>query len=89
MDARRGATKNRRKFTSKLDRWQNDEIYRASQLVHDWTEECVKYLDYISQFDISFEAHYKQRNRYENTLFMRGVDSNQQAGPLCQREQGK
>ena len=32
MDARRGATKNRRKFTSILDQWQNDEdeIYRAS-----------------------------------------------------------
>ena len=28
---------------------------------------------------------YKQRNRHENTLFMRGVDSNKQAGPLCQR----
>ena len=77
--------KTRCKFTSKLDRWQNDEIYRASQLVHGWTEECVKYLDYISQIDISHEAPYRQRNRYESTLFMRGVDSKKQAGPLCQR----
>ena len=74
-----------RKFTSVLDRWQDDEIYRASQLVHGWTEEYVKYLDYISQIDISYEAPYKQRNRYETTLFMRGVDSNKQAEPLCQR----
>ena len=65
--------------------WQNDEIYRASQLVHGWTEEYAKYLDYISQIDISHEAPNKQRSRYENTLFMRGVDSNKQAGPLCQR----
>ena len=71
MAARRGATKNCRKFTSILDRWQNDEIYRASQLVHGWTEEYVKYLDYISQIDINYEAPYKQRNRFENTLFMR------------------
>ena len=85
MDARRGATKNSRKFTSILDRWQNDEIYRASELEHGWTEEYVKYLDNISQIDISYEALYKLRNRDENTLFMRGVDSNKQAGPLCQR----
>ena len=85
MDARRGATKNSRTFTSFLHRWQNDEIYRASQVVHGWTEEYVKYLGYISQIDISYEAPYKQRNRCENTLFMRGVDSNKQAGPLCQR----
>ena len=85
MDARRGATKHSRKFTTTLDRWQNVEIYRDSQLVHGWTEEYVKYLDYISQIDISYEALYKQRNRHENTLFMRGVGSNKQAGPLCQR----
>ena len=84
-DARRGTTTNRRKFTSILDRWQNDEIYRDSQLVHGWTEEYVKYLDYISKIDISYDARYNHRNRYENSLFMRGVDSNRQAGPLCQR----
>ena len=85
MDARRGATKNSRKFTTVLDRWQNDEIYRASQLVHGWTEEYVKYLDYISKIDIIYDAPYNQRNRYEYSLFMRGVESNKQAGPLCQR----
>ena len=70
---------------SLLDRWQNDEIYRASQLVHGWTEESVKYFDYISKIDISFAAPYNQRSRYENSLLMRGVDSKKQAGPLCQR----
>ena len=85
MDARRGATKNSCNFTSVLDRWQNDEIYRASQLVHGRTEEYVNYRDYISQIGISYESPDKQWNRYESSLFMRGVDSNQQAGPLCQR----
>ena len=84
MDARRGATK-RHEYTSVMDRWQNDEMYRASQLVHGWTEEWVKYLDYISKIDISHGAPYRQRLRYESTLYMRGVDSNKQAGPLCQR----
>ena len=30
-------------------------------------------------------APYRQRLRYENTVYMRGVDSHKQAGPLCQR----
>ena len=57
--------------------------------MHGWTEEYVKYLDYITQIDISHEAPYKQRNRFINTIFMRGVDSNTYAGPLCQRPEFK
>ena len=57
----------------------------ACQVVRGWTEEYVKYLDHISRIDFSYEAPYKQRNRYENTLFMSSGDSNKQAGPLCQR----
>ena len=78
-----------RKFISFLDQWQNDEIYRACQLMHGWTEEYVKYLDYISHIDIRTDAPYKQRNRHESAFFMRGVDSNKQAGPLCQRPDEK
>ena len=44
MDAKSGELK-RGKCTSFLDRWQNDEVFRASQLVHGWTDEWVKYLD--------------------------------------------
>ena len=84
MDAKRGATK-RRQDTSIMNRWRNDEIYRASLLAHGWIETWVKYLDHISKIDISHEARYRQRKRYESTLHMRGVDSNKQAGPLCQR----
>ena len=83
MDAKRRVQK-RGKYTSIMDRWQNDEVYRESQLVHGWTD-WVKYLDYISEIDISHNAPYRQRLRFENTVYMRGVDSNEQAGPLCQR----
>ena len=79
MDARRGATK-RHEYTSFLD-----EKYRAPQLAHGWAGTRVRYLDYISKIDISHEAPYRQRLRYESTLKMSGVDSNEQAGPLCQR----
>ena len=85
MDARSGATRNSLKFTSTLDRWQNDEIYRAYQLVHGWTEEYVKYLDNICKIDVNYGAPYRQRLRYESTVYMRGVNSKKQAGPPCQR----
>ena len=35
------------------DRWRNDQVYRASQLAHNWTDEWVKYLDCIAHFGIS------------------------------------
>ena len=84
MDAKRGGLK-RDKYTSIWDRWQNDEVFRESLLVHGWTDEWVKYLDYISEIDICHNAPHRQRLRYESTVHMRGVDSNKQAGPLCQR----
>ena len=84
MDAKRGALK-RGKYNSLMDRWQNDEVYRESQLVHGWTDEWVKYLNYISKIAISHDAPHRQRQRYESTVCMRSVHSNKQAGPLCQR----
>ena len=89
MNAKRGALK-RGKCTSKMDRWQNDEIYRASLLVHGWTDEWVKYLEYISKIVISHDAPQRQRLRYESTIFLRSVDSNKEkAGPLSQRPENK
>ena len=38
MDAKRGVLK-RGKYTSILDRWQNDEVFRESQLAHGWIDE--------------------------------------------------
>ena len=54
-------------------------------MVHGWTDEWVEYLDYIFEIDTSHDAPYRQRLRYEITIYMRGVDSNKQAGPLRQR----
>ena len=78
-------TQKEEKYTSILDRWHNDEVYRASQVAIGWTETYAKYLDYISEIDISYNATYRQRVRHNNTVYMRGVDSNKLAGPLCQR----
>ena len=40
-DAMRSATKGERALTSIWDRWQNDEIYRKSQLAHNWSDACA------------------------------------------------
>ena len=34
-------------YSSILDRFQNDEVFHASQLQHNWTKEWCEYLDYI------------------------------------------
>ena len=83
MDAR-GELK-RGKHTSLLDRWQNDEVHRASQVAIGWTQTFVEYLDYISEIDMSSIAPFRQRVRCNNTICMRGVDTNKRSGPLCQR----
>ena len=43
------------------------------------------YLDYIPHFDISHDALQWQRARYNNMVHLRSLDSNKQAGPLCER----
>ena len=75
----------REKYTSIWDRWQNHEVYRASQLAQNWTDEWVKYLDFIAHCDISHDAPHWQRARYNNMIHLRSLDSNKQAGPLCKR----
>ena len=51
-DAKRGAKK-RGDRPSIVSRWQNDEIFRASQVAIGWTETYVKYLDYLTTVDMS------------------------------------
>ena len=46
-DTTRGATK-RGEYTSFLDRYQNEEVYWPSHLVHGLTQHWSNYLDYIS-----------------------------------------
>ena len=72
-----------------LSRWQNDEIFRASQVAIGWTETYVKYFDYLTAVDIKHDAPHRQRNRYENMIFMRSDDPDSQAGPLWKREDYK
>ena len=85
VDAKRGSKK-RCDHPSIVSRWQNDEIYRASQVAIGWTETYVKYLDYLTTVDIKHDAPRRQRNRFENMIFMRSDDPNPQAGPLWRRE---
>ena len=55
VGAIRGAKK-RGDHPSILSRWQNEEIYRASQLAHGLTETFVKCLDYLTTVDINHDA---------------------------------
>ena len=84
-DALRSTTKGERKFTSIWDRWQNGEIYRKSQLSHNWWDAWVRYLDHIVHFAINHNAPRLQRERYVNLIRLRCVDENKQAGPLLRR----
>ena len=72
-------------YTLIWDRWQNDEVYWASKLAHNWTDEWVQYLDFITHFEISHNALSWQRARYNNVIHLRSLDSNKQKGPMCKR----
>ena len=84
-DASRSTTKGERTLASIWDRWQNDEIYRKSQLAHGWSDAWVRYLDHIVHFNICHNAPQPQRERYVNLIHLRSVDGNKQAGPSWQR----
>ena len=84
-DAFRGATTSERGFTSVWDRWQNDAAYKQSQLVHNWSDAWVRYLDHIVQFSIFHKAPQQQRERHMHIHHLRRVDENKQAPPLSQK----
>ena len=76
MDARRGATKQRCRTTkyTELRNWRTVGLRR-------WSSTST-----TSPRLTSVMMHLcRPRLRYESTLYIRGVDSNTQAGPLCQR----
>ena len=50
--------------TSILDRFQNDEVFHASQLQQNWTEEWCEFLDDIRTIDITHNASQEKRERY-------------------------
>ena len=84
---RRGARKNN--HDSIVLRWQNDAKYRESQNVHGWTEDYYRYLEYLTNIDISNSAPWHQRNRYENTILLESNDDDKQAGPTRARKDVK
>ena len=65
--------------SSILIEWQNDEQYRTRQ--NGQRETYFKYFDYLTTIDTSQNAHYAQRNRYENTTKMKSNVPNHQSGP--------
>ena len=62
-DATMGAKK--RGTDSNVQRWKEDETYRASQTAHGWTEEFCSYLDCLAPIDISYIETWKERSKYE------------------------
>ena len=62
-DATKGARKKGKDFI--VQRWQEDETYRASQTVHGWTEEYCRYLDDLAPIHMSYVATWKERSRCE------------------------
>ena len=52
-------------YTSIRDRFQNDEVFHASQRQHNWTDEWCKYLSYVRTFDIT---HRVLQNNENDTL---------------------
>ena len=80
-----GTEKGGREVTSIWDRWENDEIYRKSQLDTGWSDAWVRYLDHIEQIDISHEATPEQRCRYHHLICVRSVNEDRQAPPSSTR----
>ena len=82
-DARKGARKKGKDFI--VQRWQEDETYRASQTVHGWTEEYCRYLDDLSPIHMSYVATWKERSRCENSLVL-GLNDGPHPGRMTNRE---
>ena len=69
-------------YLSILDRFQNDEVFHASQLQHKWTKEWCEYLDYIRKIDISYKAHPEQLERYAPLFHFRCHPQQMEKGPM-------
>ena len=58
-------------YSSILDRFQNDEVFHACQLQHNWTKQWCEYLDYIKTIDISHKASPEPLERYATLYHFR------------------
>ena len=69
-------------YTSTLDRFQNDEVFHASQLQHNWTKEWCEYLDYVRTIDITHNASPEQLERYAALYYFRYDPKQMEKGPI-------
>ena len=72
-------------YKSILDRFQNDEVFHASQLQHNWTEEWCEYFDYIRTIDITHNASPEQPERYATLCHFRYHPKFMEKGPMKSR----
>ena len=72
-------------YSSIHDRFQNDEVFHASQLQHNWTKEWCEYLDYIRTIDISHKASPEQLERYATLYHFRYNPKQMERGPIKSR----
>ena len=68
-------------YTSIRDRFQNDEVFHAIQLQHNWTEEWCEYLDNIRTIDITHNASREQLERYAASYHFRYHPTQIEKGP--------
>ena len=72
-------------YTSILGRFQNDEVFHAGQLQHNWTKEWCEYLDYFRTIDISHKASPEQWERYAMLYHFRYDLKQVERGPIKNR----
>ena len=72
-------------YTSILDRFQNDEVFHASQLRHSWTKEWCEHLDGIRTMGISHKASPEQVERHTTLYHFRNDPKQMERGPIKSR----
>ena len=72
-------------FLPILDLFQNDEVFHASQIQHNWTKAWCEYLDYIRTIDITHNASPEQLERYAALYHFRYHPKNMEKGPMKSR----
>ena len=80
-----GTRKNNRTYTSILDMWLQDAIYRKSQQYIGWSDAFVRYLDHTAQIDFSHTASHEQRCRCHNLIFYVVLTKIDRPPPLSKR----
>ena len=69
-------------YAKNWDRFQNDEVFHASQLQHNLTKEWCEYLAYVRTIDTSHKASPKQLERYATLYHFRYDLKQTERGPM-------